>query len=64
VTAPVLGPRTLAHLEDLLPAADLELTAEQVERLGRWTAPAESYPHRMLTEQVGLDFSKARLSRR
>jgi len=64
VTAPVLGPRTLAHLEDLLPAADLELTAEQVERLGRWTAPAESYPHRMLTEQVGLDFSKVRLRRR
>jgi aryl-alcohol dehydrogenase-like predicted oxidoreductase len=64
VTGPVLGPRTLAHLEDLLPAADLELTAEQVERLGRWTAPAESYPHRMLTEQVGLDFSKVRLRRR
>jgi aryl-alcohol dehydrogenase-like predicted oxidoreductase len=64
VTAPIIGPRTLAHLEDLLPAADLELSAEQVERLGRWTAPPETYPHRMLTEQAGIDFSKVRLRRR
>src|SRR5215217_5028382 len=48
VTAPILGPRTLAQLEDLLPAADLALTPEHLERLGRWTAPPESCPHRML----------------
>jgi aryl-alcohol dehydrogenase-like predicted oxidoreductase len=64
VTAPILGPRTLDQLEDLLPAADLALSAEQLERLGRWTAPPESYPHRMLIEQVGIDFSKVRLRRR
>jgi len=63
VTAPILGPRTLAQLEDLLPAADLALTSEQLERLGRFTAPPPSYPHRMLTEQAGLDFSKVRLRR-
>jgi aryl-alcohol dehydrogenase-like predicted oxidoreductase len=64
VTAPILGPRTLAQLEDLLAAADLALSAEQLERLGRWTAPPDSYPHRMLVEQVGIDFSKVSLQRR
>ena len=64
VTAPIIGPRTLAQLEDLLPAAALELSDEQVERLGRWTAPPESYPHRMLTEQAGIDFSTVHLRRR
>jgi aryl-alcohol dehydrogenase-like predicted oxidoreductase len=64
VTAPIIGPRTLAHLEDLLPATDLALTAEQLARLGRFTAPPPSYPHRMLTEQVGVDFAKVRLARR
>ena len=39
VTAPIIGPRTLDQLEDLLPAAELALTDEQVARLGRWTAP-------------------------
>jgi aryl-alcohol dehydrogenase-like predicted oxidoreductase len=64
VTAPIVGPRTLAQLEDLLPAADLALSAEQLERLSRWTRPPESYPNRMLTEQVGIDFSKVHLRRR
>jgi aryl-alcohol dehydrogenase-like predicted oxidoreductase len=63
VTAPVLGARTLEHLEDLLPAAELSLSDEQVERLGRWTAPAPSYPERMLSEQVGIDMSRQRLRR-
>ena len=63
VTAPILGPRTLAQLEDLLPAADLALGPEHLERLGRWTAPPESYPHRMLIEQAGIDFGKVRLAR-
>ena len=53
VTAPIIGPRTLEQLEDLLPAAELTLTAEQVERLGRWTAPARGYPERMNIEQNG-----------
>jgi len=63
VTAPILGPRTLAQLEDLLPAASLALDDEQLRRLGQWTAPPPSYPHRMLSEQAGLDFSKVRLRR-
>jgi aryl-alcohol dehydrogenase-like predicted oxidoreductase len=63
VTAPIIGPRTFEQLEDLLPAAELELTAEQVERLGRWTAPAPGYPERMLSEQSGIDVSTIRLRR-
>jgi aryl-alcohol dehydrogenase-like predicted oxidoreductase len=54
VVAPILGPRTLAQLEDLLPAAELSLSPSQLERLGRHTAPPASYPQRMLREQVGL----------
>jgi aryl-alcohol dehydrogenase-like predicted oxidoreductase len=54
ITAPVLGPRTLGQLEDVLPAAGLRLSAEQVERLARHTAPPATYPQRMLREQLGL----------
>ena len=34
VTAPILGPRTLEQLEDLLPAAELALTDEQLAAAG------------------------------
>jgi len=54
VTAPILGPRTLGQLEDLLPAAELRLSDAQLEHLGRHTAPPETYPQRMLREQIGL----------
>jgi aryl-alcohol dehydrogenase-like predicted oxidoreductase len=63
VTAPIIGPRTLEQLEDLLPAADLTLSDEQVERLGRWTAPARGYPERMNIEQNGIDVASIRLRR-
>ncbi len=64
VTAPIIGPRTPEHLQDLLPAAGLRLSDEQVARLGRHTAPLESYPQRMLAEQVGIDVSQQPLGRR
>jgi aryl-alcohol dehydrogenase-like predicted oxidoreductase len=64
VTAPIIGPRTLEQLEDLLPAADLRLSEDQLARLGRYTQPPPSYPARMLTEQSGLDMSTQRLGRR
>lgn len=57
VTSPVLGPRTAEQLQDLLPAADLRLTDEQLRRLGAHTRPPDLYPHRMLTEQNGIDAS-------
>ena len=55
VTAPIIGPRTLDHLEDLLPALELKLTADERARLEAPAPPPESYPNRMLTEQVGLE---------
>jgi aryl-alcohol dehydrogenase-like predicted oxidoreductase len=64
VTAPVIGPRTPEHLQDLLPAAGLRLSDEQVERLGRHTRPPETYPQRMLAEQVGIDVAQQPLGRR
>ena len=39
------------------------LTDEQVERLGRWTAPARGYPERMNVDQNGIDVGSTRLRR-
>jgi aryl-alcohol dehydrogenase-like predicted oxidoreductase len=51
VTAPIIGPRTMEHLRDLLPAASLSLDADQLRRLGGHARPPEIYPHRFLREQ-------------
>jgi aryl-alcohol dehydrogenase-like predicted oxidoreductase len=55
VTAPIIGPRTYEQLGDLLPAAELELSPEERARLEAPAPPPELYPHRMLSEQVGLE---------
>jgi aryl-alcohol dehydrogenase-like predicted oxidoreductase len=55
VASPILGPRTMAHLDDLLGAADLELSPDERASLEAPAPPPDLYPHRMLTEQVGLD---------
>jgi aryl-alcohol dehydrogenase-like predicted oxidoreductase len=55
VAAPIVGPRTYEHLEDLLGAAAIELTAEERARLEAPAGPPALYPYRMLTEQVGLE---------
>jgi len=55
VTAPILGARTLAQLEDLLPAGELELSDGERARLEAPAPPAPIYPQRMLREQVGID---------
>jgi aryl-alcohol dehydrogenase-like predicted oxidoreductase len=55
VTAPILGARTLAQLEDLLAALDLELSDDERARLEAPAPPAPIYPQRMLREQVGID---------
>jgi aryl-alcohol dehydrogenase-like predicted oxidoreductase len=54
VAAPIVGPRTLEQLEDLLGAADVTLTPEEHERLSAIAPPPEMYPQRMLAEQTGL----------
>ncbi len=58
VTSPVIGPRTAQQLEDLLPAVSLQLTDEQLERLGSHTAPPPMYPQRMLAEQNAIDVER------
>jgi aryl-alcohol dehydrogenase-like predicted oxidoreductase len=55
VTAPIIGPRTLEHLEDLLGCVDLQLSPEERARLEAPAPPPEVYPQRMLSEQVGLE---------
>ena len=55
VTAPIIGPRTSEHLEGLLPAVDLQLSAEERARLEAPAPPPELYPHRMLAEQLELE---------
>ena len=55
VTAPIVGPRTLAQLDDLLGAVDVELTADDRARLEAPAPPPDVSPQRMLVEQVGLE---------
>jgi aryl-alcohol dehydrogenase-like predicted oxidoreductase len=63
VTAPIVGPRTLEHLEDLLPAVELQLTDAELERLGRHTRLADAYPQRFLREQNGIDVERQPIGR-
>jgi aryl-alcohol dehydrogenase-like predicted oxidoreductase len=63
VTSPIVGPRTLGQLEDLLPAAELRLDPGELERLGRHTRPPDAYPQRFLTEQNGIDAERQPLGR-
>jgi aryl-alcohol dehydrogenase-like predicted oxidoreductase len=55
VSAPILGPRTLTHLDDLLAASLIELSADERERLEAPAPPPAIYPQRMLREQVGIE---------
>ena len=54
VTAPIIGARTLAHLEDLLGAVDVQLSADERARLEAPAPPPETSPQRMLIGQTGL----------
>jgi aryl-alcohol dehydrogenase-like predicted oxidoreductase len=52
VTAPILGPRRIEHLDANLAALDLTLTEAQVATLNEVSAPRLSYPYD-LNRQVG-----------
>jgi aryl-alcohol dehydrogenase-like predicted oxidoreductase len=54
VTAPIVGPRTFAQLEDVLGADGLQLTAEERARLEGPAGPPPMYPQRFLLEQNGI----------
>jgi aryl-alcohol dehydrogenase-like predicted oxidoreductase len=53
VVAPIIGPRTLDQLDDLLDATTLLLSADERERLESPAPPPEVSPHRMLRGQMG-----------
>jgi aryl-alcohol dehydrogenase-like predicted oxidoreductase len=55
VTAPIVGARTLAHLEDALGCFDVDLSPEERARLEAPAPPPEIYPQRMLAQQQGLE---------
>jgi aryl-alcohol dehydrogenase-like predicted oxidoreductase len=63
VTAPIIGPRTLDHLEGILGADAIELTADERARLEAPAPPPELYPHRMLTEQLDLAYVTEQFAR-
>lgn len=48
VTAPIIGARTLAQLEDNLAALELELSADQHRRLDEVSAIDPGFPHKFL----------------
>ncbi|MFK3983377.1 aldo/keto reductase [Micromonospora sp. NPDC050397] len=52
VTAPILGPRRVGHLDANLAALDLTLTAAQLATLDEVSAPTLNYPYD-LNQQVG-----------
>jgi len=53
VTSPILGARTLAHLETNLEALDLRLTPDQIQRLDAASAVEPPFPYRFLTLTTG-----------
>ncbi len=48
VTSPIVGARTLVQLKDNLGALEVELSADQMERLNRVSAVELGFPHAML----------------
>jgi aryl-alcohol dehydrogenase-like predicted oxidoreductase len=54
VTAPIVGPRTIEQLEDVLGAAGLELDEDERARLEAHAPPPPTYPRRLLLEQCGI----------
>jgi aryl-alcohol dehydrogenase-like predicted oxidoreductase len=60
VTAPIVGPRTMEQLTDILGAVEVELSSDERERLEAPAPPPEMYPYRFLRDQVGIvDLSAA-----
>jgi aryl-alcohol dehydrogenase-like predicted oxidoreductase len=48
VTAPIIGVRTMKHLEDNLGASGWSLTSDQMERLNQLSEKTLPYPHSMI----------------
>ena len=54
ITAPIVGPRTIEQLEDLLGADRLQLGEDERARLQAPAGPPPAYPQRMLSVQCGI----------
>jgi aryl-alcohol dehydrogenase-like predicted oxidoreductase len=54
VTAPIVGPRTIDQLDDVLGAVDLRLDEDERARLEAPAGPPPTYPRRLLLEQCGI----------
>jgi aryl-alcohol dehydrogenase-like predicted oxidoreductase len=54
VTAPIVGPRIIEQLDDLLGAVDLTLSADERARLEAPASPPPTYPRRLLLGQLGI----------
>ena len=54
VTAPIVGPRTLEQLDDLLGAGGIALSGDERARLEAPAGPPPVYPQRFLIEQCGI----------
>ena len=64
VTAPIVGPRTIEHLDDLLAAGEIALTEDERGRLEAPAGPPSLYPRRLLLEQCAIgDVPSVRRSR-
>jgi aryl-alcohol dehydrogenase-like predicted oxidoreductase len=64
VTAPIVGPRTMEHLDDLLGATDVVLSADERARLEAPAPPPDTSPQRMLSGQLGYERLTPPLARR
>ena len=54
VSSVIIGARRISQLEDNVRAVDVNLTAEQLTRLGVLTEPKLGFPHDMLTMAPGI----------
>jgi hypothetical protein len=61
VTAPIIGARTLAQLEDNLGALEVEFTAAQLARLDEVSAIGRGIPHELLAGDFGRALTRGDL---
>lgn len=55
ISAPIIGPRTLDQIENLLDATDIQLDNAERRRLEEPAPPPDINPQRILREQLGLE---------
>ena len=53
VSSVIFGARHVGHVTSAIPAAELELTPEQLERLDKASAPSLGYPYAFIKQVQG-----------